>query len=418
MNRNIFGDALTVTGATGEYDLVARPSGPAGVNVLPLQHILIRFDAAEPTQLCGLEVGASTSLDTLGYFIGSERAGQVLERRPTPSMRSRHIEPLRPAPRSLQSQGQEVIAELSLAAALHSHSGDESLTDLARAAASLELTTVCARLDDLGVPGVGDTRSEAVSRAAELLRNAKKEIDALVEDEPDLARRLAELCRAMGLSNRVFTRTADRIDRDLRSDGDWHEFGTGTQTADAVLGSPLPMAMHATRLAAPLDRVTAFPELHLVQPAVELMRGGRLVVRPEPERITSSSCWVRVLRSGTLSALALAPARRVGRGWVAETIVEPGLTLDDLEIDVVERPVLPESSLVRARKAVAVGREAVALMVLGEYSAAGDLWHECAHAWEELGDSERARLANTYARRPVRSRTAALAEYIAYASDL
>lgn len=418
MNLALFDDALTVYGGTDEYDVVAQASGPAGVNVLPLRHLRIRFDAADPLLMCGLDVSASISIKTLGYFIGLDRAEQVLERRPTPSMRSRNIDALQPTPRSLRTGGREVISDLSFAAALHSHSEDTALSDLTRAAAALELAVTCSRLDDFGVPGLNDTRSDAVSRAAEMLRASGDEIDTLVEDAPDLARRLVQLCRAMGLSDRVFARTAEYVEQALRPDDDWYEFGADASRANMALSSMPDTPMLAARMAAPHERARSVSDLHLVQPAVELLRGGRLVVRPENERITSDACWVRVLRGGTLSVLALAPARRVAGGWLAEALVEPGLTLDDLEIDVVERPVLPESSLTRARRAVALGREAVALAVLDESPAARDLWRECAYAWDELGDRQRSRRAMAYAQSSMPQRTAALAEYIAYASDL
>lgn len=419
MNGPLFLEGFTVQSTDDEYDLAAEPSGPAGVCTLPIGGITLRFDTAEPERLCGIEVQAGTNAEDLAVFIGAERADAVLSRAPSSLARAQQVPRLDDIYPSLR-RGPRGATAWSEAASLWTMAHDVSMPDLARAAAALDLTLRCPPLEEFGVPGVDALRTEHVALAASLLRTSEKEVISLAEDEPSTAAQLAALCRRVGVSDRIFSATARRIDRLTAppSEPKWRKFGMRS----ATMSSSIPMDAAGDDLmfsASVAHRMTVPVELHTVQSPVDLRAGGRLVLHPPADQITGPDCWVRVIRAGSLTLLALVPLRREGRNWRAEALIPPGLTVDDIELDVVAPTALfRPSRLEQARDAFALGREAVGVGNAGHDSSARRMWSECAQAWEALGDAFRAGRARAYAQQRPRWRPAMVAEDIAFADDI
>lgn len=414
MNQPLFVDRLVVHGAsgngrTGEYDLFAEPAGPAGECVLPLAGTVLRFDAAVPGRLCGIEVPGDINREFLGRLIGVKRAELVLSRRPSRTARARVLDALGQVRTSLQTTSQPRTT-LSWAASLWSLARDLSLPDVARASGALELTFLAGELDQLGLPGVASLRTDQVVLAASLLRRAEDEVLSLAESDPQAAAQLADLCRAVGVSDRTFTETAQLVERAMteRTDDRWHPFGEQLVVASASFETRF---AHAARHP---NEPMAY-ELHAVQPEVELRSGGRLVLHPRAEQVISTTCWVRVLRTGSLELLSLVPLLKSGRNWRAEALIPPRLTVDDLDIEIIEAErLLTPSRLEQVRSAIALGREAVSITRTGALAAAFDVWMECSAMWESLGDRRRAELARDATTSRSQRANGSLADRIAF----
>jgi len=375
MSAPIYRESLVVhIDDDGERELVSFNAGPAGVAQVDLgDGVTVQVDFAEPSRLASIRIEPGARASTVEDLIGSQRADAVLSMVPRSDGRPRRMvgedgpereRDQRVGPSSLARATYESM-RFGRVAVLQSMVDDPWAPDLARATAALEVAVEAA--GDLGDrDSIAQLGVSAVERAAQLLDGADADLSRWAGAHPDVARDLHELCDNQLLMSRPIAHAAEVLAAAGFVD---HRGNAASQSSSPV------------------------PEMSGVH--IELKPLGRMVVRSAD---LSGDQWVRVVRKESLVLLALAPMMVTASGVVAEVIVPPDLTLADMEVDITAAPLpVPASSLARVTRAVQLGRDAVALHVVGQWQRSRTRWAECARAWRELGDTTRAQIAARYA---------------------
>jgi len=355
----------------GERELVSFNAGPAGVAQLDLgDGVTVRVDYAEPTRLASIHIQPDARSQAVEDLVGSERATAVLSMAARSDGRPRRMIGDDQADRARSQRGTSERGTyesmlLGQMAKLQSMVDDPWSPDLVRATAALEVAVESA--GDLGDrPSIARLGGPAVELAAELLAGTENELSVWAAINPDVASDLRRLCESPTVRHPV------------------------TAQAASALATPEFRRDHLTALAAVLPA-----QVQVLGPTVTLKPSGRLLVQ---SRDFAADQWVKVVRKNSLVLLALAPMEPTSIGAMAETIVPPDLALSDFEVEVTIDPLpIPESSLSQVMRAVRLGRDAVALHVVGHWQRSQTRWLECSAAWKELGDTSRARVARRYA---------------------
>ena len=375
MSAPIYRESLVVhIDDAGERELVSFNAGPAGVAQVDLGNgVIVQVDFAEPSRLASIRIEPNARASTVEDLIGPERADAVLSMVPRADGRPRRMvgedgperERARRAGPSSLPRGTYESMRFGRVAVLQSMVDDPWAPDLVRATAALEVAVETA--GDLGDrDSIAQLGGSAIERAAELLDGADADLSGWATAHPDVARDLHELCDNRAFTHPLIARAAD------------------------VLASTAPPDHGDIAAARSSPSVVEMPGSH-----VDLKPSGRMVVRSAD---LSGDQWVRVVRKDSLVLLALAPMMVTASGVMAEVIVPPDLTLADMEVDITAAPLpVPASSLARVTRAVQLGRDAVALHVVGQWQRSRTRWVECARAWRELGDTTRAQIAARYA---------------------
>lgn len=318
---------------------------------------------------------------------------------------------------SRDAYNSRMIGRLAL---LQTASMDPALSPLAHACALLELAAAVEGGEFGRIPAINELIEPAVTRAGSLLTGLHSQWRELVADQPAQADELLTLFTRFGRRNDDCRKAAKLLERarrwHWRDDSSWHQAGTS-------YGSPLPsdeLAMRrmarsafpnaraaATSEPAPefaalarhtIDSIIAEATPPFLEPVpdhhVSLAYGGRLTVRSFRPRADE---WLRVLHVQTLVLVALVPMLEDDDGdWGAEALIPPDLDVTDIVIEITRDPLPSETAMVRTREAIHLGREAVLAGARNKAFRARELWRLAARAWEELGDTTRARLAQQY----------------------
>ncbi len=401
MDEAIYQDAFVLrVDDDGERELTGFVGGPAGVSELQLgASTWLSVDTADPFTLASLRCTRASDLGLLLALVGKDVANRLLVEPPggeavrvgrRRSTRSR-------GPSSLRGGGPEAY-ELGGAVALAEVASDPMRHELTRGAAALELaaeaaslplpTNVTEALTDVWLP-----------RAVNLLEAGADALPRLINVAKDAARQLEDLTGRMSSPSVVAGTPQTRRSlaafgqevRELRTD-EW-------ALAMAAGGGGGPKY-------SPIDESPTEPQRVLV----DLRPAGRLVVH-RPKVDDEEGGWLRVLAAGSSTLLTIAPFESVGRRWRADAIVPPDLGLHQLNIDVTDDPLPARTKLEATRRAIRLGRKAVAFEVVRHHRASGT-WLRCAAAWRELGDARRAALAEQRAEQPQPGRRAFVADEI------
>ncbi len=408
MNPPIFDQRLVASvDEDGNRSCTASTPGPAGVAELNLGNgAVITVDYVEPDQLVSIEFAPSTRRSVITALIGTGQASELLTLHYSPDITARRLGvPLEDDMPSLRAmRGSNYAArQLGQLALLNTVSRDDRSPYLTRAVASLELAHTIAGGDLDHVPGLRRMLQPAVRATADLFIVAQPDLGDFVERDPQLARRVAQLCREVAPNNRTLASVARFInDRIVERDNDdglagWHNMGVARQAMirHSLALEPMDEVDRFELLAPPMYSVYSAPAPRYLRKVadyqVELLGGGRLFVhfhRP------AAGAWVRVIHARTLVLLALAPVRSYDGDQTAEAIVPTSLAADDLKIEITDTPLpVSASALARAQQAIRLARNAADLSITGAASAAGELWRASAAIWSEIGDDTRARLA-------------------------
>jgi hypothetical protein len=109
---------------------------------------------------------------------------------------------------------------------------------------------------------------------------------------------------------------------------------------------------------------------------------------------------IRILDRRDGSILSVAPIRESESGWFAEAVFPADLKMAELDVSPTDRPfpISQSSSIDRVFEAIDLGRQAMNLTVQRMWRSVDvrSAWEACAHAWESLGDQQRADQARKY----------------------
>jgi hypothetical protein len=406
-----------------------RP-GPAGVSTIELAPGLhVATDHASPTTLTEITVDLVDGriddghLPLLATLLGEEETetlrslpGSNADRRPR-SLAGRAAG--RSASRSptelewLERSGgaaARTFARLTLAADL---GDDADRSDVAQAVAWFEAAraAVDLRLDDLV--------SEAARQGAILLGQATATID------PEQGRRVVALIeRTIGVLDPLLQAQVRRALDAFRgrSAGGREVARRARRSGPPAPAAQAPDALLVAAMAAPVaDRGAeelGVPDTEPLEVEGE-ERGWAGVTRGYNVLVTAVSraegSWARVFRRSDGLLLGLAPLRREathGAGSSA-TVVVPPTAPDDLVVDLVGDPTSPRRRPIHGevRRAVRRGRMASRLTRLGDPGATS-AWADTAEQWRQMGDVQRANLAERHGRRDDGRRRAGSARFL------
>jgi hypothetical protein len=395
MDEPIYEDAFVLrVDDDGERELTGFVGGPAGVSELQLdESTYLSVDTADPFTLASLRCTRATHFGLLLSLFGKEVANRLLVEPPGAAavrVGRRREDPTRRS--SLPGGGPEAY-ELGGAVSLAGLASDPTRHELIRGTAALELAGQAAFL-----PLPDHVREQLVdtwvARGADLVASGTDVLPDLSTAGGAMIVRLDDVLEsaARGISNvvpiRVLRALADvrEVIEDLR--------GGGSEMSE-IVSAGLPPA------------TPAGPE-ELEPLLIDLRPAGRLVVhRAKAENVDGG--WVRVLAAGSSTLIAIAPFEDAGQRWRADLIVPPDLGLGHLQVDVTDDPLPARSKLEATRRAIRLGRAAVAYEVV-HHRRTAEAWRRCAEAWRELGDPRRATLAERRASRPQPGRRAFLAD--------
>ena len=373
--------------------------GPAGASSIELPTGEVwTVDHADPDRLVGLEIdtdGADLDSLMLAAF-GGDGALEVLDRagahddvvvEPAPledpwSRRRRSG----PAPTSAARFGRLVVLS-----DLASH---PTLDPVARLVALAQLAEAAPHAEG----------AEVLERVVEELLHSIDELVAAGDPtvartwRPKLAPRVAE---ALGDLSRHAARTdrLQRLQRELLrwadgADGRWapRQHRPGHWEREYGVAAPADDEWFA---AAPMvSDVASMPRARRAGPV--LQRTGELVVEVRVPRDDETDRWVRLLRPDGFVPLAQAPLVRDQLSDMAELVVGPEVSIDELEVQVLDGQELVDATvdpLRVIREAVRAGRAAASAERAQDLPEAELRWMDCADAWAAAGDDTRARLA-------------------------
>lgn len=374
--------------------------GPAGASSIELPSGEVwMVDHADPDRLVGLEIGTDRAdLDPLMLAaFGGDGALEVLDRADDRDDADAEPEPFDdPWARRRASGPDTTSAErFGRLVVLSDLAGHPSLDPIARLVALAQLAESAPHGDG------GDVLGPVVES---LLRS----IDALVEAaDPTIARtwrpKLApRVVEALGDLGRHGARTdrLQRLQRELLRWGDspdrqwaqrhhrpghWErEYGVAAPADDEWLAAAAPM----------VSEVASVPRARAAGPV--LQRTGELVVEVRVPRGDETDRWVRLLRADGFLLLAQAPLIRHELSDMAELVVGPDVSIDELEVQVLDDHQLVHATvdpLGAIRAAVRAGRAAASAERAQDLAEAELRWMDCADAWTNAGDDTRARLA-------------------------
>lgn len=415
MNNEIYSDdmVLHVDDIDGDISrhIIANDMGPAGLCSVPLvDGTVLHVDYAEPERLSSFEPGSDDQV--LSELVGVDRAHLIATThvethghpiRLTTSRARRRFDVPSSRPRSNYSS-----IELGMAASLDAIHRDGDELPLVRAIAGFEFAAHVATSEIRSLID-GSAATAMVKESVDLVLADLGNVMRLAGVERKRAHRCADVIReafsAVGLSDEhdlasKFLQVTDLDDRRLADPDD--QPGISRMIASAPM-RPFPKA-ERRRAAAPVDAhfdAVGFATFNRSladvppEPTVEIRRLGRLRMSWRREPIGT---WARVVRYDSQVLLALAPIVQRGITWVAEALIPPDLSVDEIAIDAIAGlPSGDQSTRAeQVRAAVELGRLAVQATVSRQGDANG-LWLRCADAWASLDDTRRADRARNYA---------------------
>ncbi len=368
-----------------------RP-GPAGLSSIELADGLwVAIDHAHPTTLAEVAVHlvdgqvAADHLPLLSYLLGDEAtdrlrrvAGSRAATRPVPLPAggdAYHEDLDRPRRRP-------AFAELAIAADL----GDDAHgSDDARAVARLEAA------DRAMVLGLSALASAHARRALDLLEATPPVLG------DDLAHQVAAIARRIEAGGDTLLQAR------LRRAADQLISRPAAEPAYLAAAAMMTMPMAAAEEVPP--RAATLPiEVDGAHRAwAGLTATGNVVVTATS---SAEGTWARVFRRSDRLLLGLSPLREArSGGQLQSTVVIPRTDPEDLVVDLVRDPATPRRSPAHddTRKAVLAGRTAARLTRRRDPSA-DDAWALTATRWRDLGDAQRANLAERHGQRDDRAR--------------
>ena len=377
-------------------DLVSSTHGPAGVAELELTNgISLLIDFADPDSLTSLRVEGQTIPDTLVELIGEERAELLASAERNPAAK-----PLRLLQE--ESNGDEEFSrfrgsqprpplqlaqELGVLSRLKSLSEDEEVHDVVRATSALEFARNSRRFNS-ELPGFLKGNPGATAEVAELLDGEEASLGRVSGSAPKAAAQLAGLLRRYQSENETLRRAYEVLTGPIAGGFQDHEL----RHAVASIAS----------LASSDHRLAEFDfDAPIRISAVSISNGGLLKAHVT---LYEDNWWLRVTLEGSQVLLAVVPVVERGDRAVAEAILPPDVSLNDVDLLLTQTP-LPEStsSIDQVINAIDLGRKAVRRSLVEQFTDTAETWMQCADAWEVLGDVQRAKQARTYAARGLRS---------------
>jgi hypothetical protein len=387
--------------------IVSASPGPAGVSSYTFANgTRWEIDHAEPALLAEVSVDAPHDLTdniVVEQCVGTDRVAILA------GLTARHdgkatqlpattLRPRRDFMTTARPVGSPVAERAGVAVQLFDLADDVELSPLARLAAAIELLSRASQYDDL--PMVDELLEDTARQADTLMAEVDDEdLNSLAAKDPATADRLAQalrraLRRDYGTS---FRSPLGDLDLSLRSAID-----AARQPKVAAL--PMMRAPFAAASMAPTHLIAGGAVPTLADARDTRMARDLHVELPSPTRLRvtvpegTEAEWVRVMRRDGLALIALVPLGNTGTELRADAPVPPGTRLEDLVVELSDNPVpiVPRSNAALIAVAVQQGRRACRLERRGDRAMAAKAWSECATTWRDLGDADRAELAERY----------------------
>jgi hypothetical protein len=388
--------------------IVSASPGPAGVSAYTFANgTRWEIDHAEPALLAEVSVDAPHDLTdniVVEQCVGSDRVA-ILAGLTTghdgkaKQLPATTLRPRRDFMTTARPVGSPVAERAGVAVQLFDLADDVELSPLARLAAAIELLSRASQYDDL--PMVDELLEDTARMAEALMAEVDDEdLDSLAANDPATADRLAQaLRRALRRDyGTTFRSPLGDLDLSLRSAID------AAQNPQVAAALPMMRAPSAAASMVPTRMIAGGALPTLAEARDTRMARDLHVELPSPTRLRvtvpegTEAEWVRVMRRDGLALIALVPLGNTGVELRADAPVPPGTRLQDLVVELSDNPVplAPRSNAALIAVAVQQGRRACRLERRGDRAMAAKAWSECATTWRDLGDAERAELAERY----------------------